>query len=180
MSSAWWLGDTAMLGLSVHSQTVRNLQRRPRVVLNLVDSSMVDAIDRLAMLTGRSDVPEYKRDRGYRYEPDKYGAAGLTPSHIDAETPTGVAQSQIQLEGQVRVIHDIDDADSGLRAVEVRVLRTHVDKGLLMDAHPNYIDPLRWDPLIMKLTEYFGGGQLARSSSLAKGWDMPALTSMHG
>jgi len=58
MSSAWWVGKTAMLGMSVNSQTVRNLERRPRVVLNLVDASMVDAIDRLALLTGRADVPE--------------------------------------------------------------------------------------------------------------------------
>ena len=31
MSSAWWVGQTAMLGLSVHSQTVRNLEQRPAV-----------------------------------------------------------------------------------------------------------------------------------------------------
>jgi flavin reductase (DIM6/NTAB) family NADH-FMN oxidoreductase RutF len=29
MSSAWWAGETAMLGLSVNSQTVRNLEQRP-------------------------------------------------------------------------------------------------------------------------------------------------------
>src|SRR5262249_33296172 len=37
MSSAWWVGQTAMLGLSVNSQTVRNLEQRPACVLNLVD-----------------------------------------------------------------------------------------------------------------------------------------------
>ena len=47
-------------------------------VLNLVDESMVDAIDRLALLTGRPDVPDYKRARGYSYQPDKFAAAGLT------------------------------------------------------------------------------------------------------
>lgn len=44
-----------------------------------------------------------------------------------------------------------------------------------MTHHPGYIDPLRWHPLIMKFTEYFTGGELARPSSLAKGWDMPPL-----
>ena len=39
MSSAWWVGKTAMLGLSVHSQTVRNLEQRPACVLNLVEDS---------------------------------------------------------------------------------------------------------------------------------------------
>ncbi|HVQ94206.1 MAG TPA: flavin reductase family protein [Mycobacteriales bacterium] len=175
MSSAWWVGQTAMLGLSVNSQTVRNLQQRPRLVLNLVDASMVDAVDRLALLTGRPDVPDYKRARGYTHEPDKYRAAGLTPTMFDAGSPTGVAESLIQLEGQVRAIHDIDEDDSGLRAIEARIVRTHVDEALLMDGHPNYIDPLRWHPLIMKFTEYFAGGELARPSSLAKGWEMPAL-----
>ena len=175
MSSAWWLGHTAVLGLSVNSQTVRNLRQRPQVVLNLVDAAMVDAVDRLALLTGRSDVPEYKRARGYRFEPDKYAAAGLTAAHLGPTSPTGVAESPIQMEGRVKVIHDIDDADSGLHAIEVRILRTHVDESLLMATHPNYIDPLRWDPLIMKLTEYFAGGSIARPSSLARGWDMPPL-----
>src|SRR5215471_356270 len=55
MSSAWWVGKTAMLGLSVNSQTVRNLEQRPWCVLNLVDGGMVDAIDRIALLTGRPD-----------------------------------------------------------------------------------------------------------------------------
>jgi flavin reductase (DIM6/NTAB) family NADH-FMN oxidoreductase RutF len=179
MSSAWWVGQTAMLGLSVNSQTVRNLEQRPQVVLNLVDASMVDAVDRLALLTGRRDVPEYKQARGYTYQPDKYRAAGLTPASFDPGTPTGVAESLVQMQGRVQNIHDIDDADSGLRALEVRILRTHVDESLLMDQHPNYIDPLRWDPLIMKFTEYFAGGAIARPSSLARGWDMPPLQREH-
>jgi flavin reductase (DIM6/NTAB) family NADH-FMN oxidoreductase RutF len=175
MSSAWWVGSTAMLGLSVNSQTVRNLERDPRTVLNLVDASMVDAVDRLALLTGRADVPEYKRARGYTYKPDKYRAAGLTPAMFDPESPAGVAESLIQMEGRVQAIHDIDEDGSGLRALEVRVLHTHVDESMLMANHPNYIDPLRWHPLIMKFTEYFAGGELARPSSLAQGWGMPQL-----
>lgn len=175
MSSVWWVGHTAMLGLSVNSQTVRNLQQRPHLVLNLVDGSMVDAVDRLALLTGRPDVPDYKADRGYTYQPDKYRAAGLTPVSFGPESPTGVAESLIQMQGRVQRIHDIDEDDSGLRALEVKVLHTHVDENLLMTHHPDYIDPLRWHPLIMKFTEYFVGGELARPSSLAKGWDMPQL-----
>jgi hypothetical protein len=73
-------------------------------------------------------------------------------------------------------MHEIDGAGSGLRALEVAVLRTHVDDGLLMTGHQNYIDPLRWNPLFMKFTEYFSDAALTRPSSLARGWDMPALT----
>jgi flavin reductase (DIM6/NTAB) family NADH-FMN oxidoreductase RutF len=177
MSSAWWVGETAMLGMSAQSQTVRNLEKRPLCVLNLVDAGMVDAIDRLALLTGRPDVPGYKRARGYTYEPDKFTAAGLSRARFGDGSPDGVAESPIQLEGRVRVIHEIDEQGSGLRALEVTVLRTHVDEGLLMDDHPTYIDPLRWNPLFMKFTEYFSGATLTRPSSLARGWDMPQVTS---
>ena len=51
------------------------------------------------------------------------------------------------MEGKVQAIHDIDGPDSGLRALEVAVLHTRVDEGLLMANHQNYIDPLRWNPL---------------------------------
>jgi flavin reductase (DIM6/NTAB) family NADH-FMN oxidoreductase RutF len=175
MSSAWWLGKTAMLGLSASSQTVRNLEQRPACVLNLADAAMVDAVDRLALLTGRPDVPDYKRARGYRYEPGKFTAARLTRAPFGAGLPCGVAESRIQLEGRVRAVHQIDGPESGLRALEVPVSRTHVDDSLLMAGHPGYIDPLAWDPLLMKFTEYFSGAELARPSSLARGWDMPAL-----
>jgi flavin reductase (DIM6/NTAB) family NADH-FMN oxidoreductase RutF len=136
---------------------------------------MVDAIDRLALLTGRPDVPEYKQARGYTYEPDKFTAAGLTPAPLGEQMPAAVAESPIQMEGQVQNIHPIDGADSGLLALEVSVLRTHVDESLLMTDHPNYIDPLAWNPLFMKFTEYFTNATLSRPSSLARGWDMPAL-----
>ncbi len=180
MSSAWWVGKTAMLGLSVNSQTVRNLRERPHCVLNLVDEAMVDAIDQLALLTGRSDVPDYKLARGYSYEPDKFAAAGLTPAALRPGMPAGVTESPIQMEGLVQAMHEIDGPDSGLLAIEVAVLHTHVDECLLMANHPNYIDPLRWNPLFMKFTEYFSGASLTRPSSLARGWDMPQVDAAAG
>jgi flavin reductase (DIM6/NTAB) family NADH-FMN oxidoreductase RutF len=176
MSSAWWVGRTAMLGMSVNSQTVHNLAKRPECVLNLVDVSMVDAIDRLALLTGRRDVPEYKKARNYRYESDKFAAAGLAPVRLTDDGPLGVAESPIQMQSVVRAIHDIDEPESGLRAMQAAVLATHVEENLLLSDHKDHFDALAWDPLIMKFTEYFAGGTNARSSSLAAGWGMPQLT----
>lgn len=174
MSSAWWLGHTAMLGLGAASQTLRNLQERPDCVLNLVDGPMVAAVDRLALLTGRKDVPEYKIARGYRYEPDKFRASGLTAMVCTLAPVMAIAESPINLEARVQAIHSIESADSGLMALEVLVSRTRVDEDLLLTDHPSYIDPLCWDPLIMKFTEYFAGGRPAYPSSLARGWRMPS------
>jgi flavin reductase (DIM6/NTAB) family NADH-FMN oxidoreductase RutF len=86
-----------------------------------------------------------------------------------------VAESLIQMEGRVETIREIDGPDSGLRALEVAVVRTHVDESMLMANHPTYIDPLSWNPLFMKFTEYFTGATLSRPSSLARGWDMPPV-----
>lgn len=173
MSSAWWLGNTAMLGMSVNSQTVRNLSDRPDVVLNLVDSAMVGAVDRIALLTGRVDVPEYKQARGYTYEPDKFAAAGLTPASADDPAkPAAIAESLVHLEGRVRTMHPIGE-DAGARAMEVDITATYVDDDLMMTEHPTHIDAQRWDPLIMKFTQYFGRGSVLQHSTLADGWDIP-------
>jgi flavin reductase (DIM6/NTAB) family NADH-FMN oxidoreductase RutF len=183
MSSAWWLGNTAILGMSLHSQTVANLTRRPSLVLNLVDPMLTAAVDRLALLTGHPEVPEYKQARGYTFAADKFQAAGLTPVSSRAGVddgdstagprPAAVAESLIHLEGQVRRIHEIDEPGSGLRALEVAVTGTWVDEDLMMTDHPTYIDAQRWDPLIMKFTQYFAGGSVVQPSSLAHGWNVP-------
>ncbi len=174
MSSAWWLGYTAMLGMGTSAQAVKNLTERPEVVLNLVDPDMVAALDRIALLTGSEQMSDAKRARGYRYEPDKFAAAGLTREPGELVDVDAVQESPINLEGRIVNIHDIGGTDSHLCALEMKVERVHVREDLLM-SNDRYIDPLRWDPLIMKFTEYFAGGAPAYESSLARGWQMPPM-----
>jgi flavin reductase (DIM6/NTAB) family NADH-FMN oxidoreductase RutF len=174
MSSAWWLGYTAMLGLGTSAQTVKNLTVRREIVLNLVAPDMVAALDRIALLTGSEQMSAAKRDRGYRYEPDKFAAGGLTREPSGIPGLDGVAESPINLEGRIEVIHEIGGPDSHLCALEMTVERVRVREDLLMN-NDRYIDPLRWDPLIMKFTEYFAGGAPAYPSSLARGWKMPPM-----
>jgi flavin reductase (DIM6/NTAB) family NADH-FMN oxidoreductase RutF len=144
-------------------------------VLNLVDGSQVEQLDRIALLTGRRDVPAYKAARGYRYAGDKFHAAGLTRAPFADGGPDGVAECGIQLQGRVRDVRPIDEADSGLRALEVAIEQVHVDEALLLPGHRDHFDAQAWDPLIMKFTEYFAGGHSAHPSSLARGWGMPPL-----
>jgi flavin reductase (DIM6/NTAB) family NADH-FMN oxidoreductase RutF len=177
MSSAWWLGYTAMLGMGTSAQTVKNLTERPEAVLNLVDPSMVAALDRIALLTGSKEMSDAKRARGYRYEPDKFAAAGLTREPSELVDVDAVRESPINLEGRIEAIHEIGGSGSHLCALEMKVERVHVREDLLM-SNDRYIDPLRWDPLIMKFTEYFAGGAPAYPSSLARGWQMPPMVSL--
>jgi len=173
MSSAWWVGESCMLGLDETSKTTENLSRTRECVLNLPSSAMVEAVDRLALLTGSRIVPAHKLMKKYRYEPDKFGAAGLTPWPSDEVTPPRVAECPINLEARVDRIHPFAEEGSGVVAVDVRIVRVHVEEALLMPGHRRYIDPDKWDPLIMKFLEFYGGGVNVHSSRLAHGWAAP-------
>ncbi|MFI5729204.1 flavin reductase family protein [Kribbella sp. NPDC051587] len=174
MSSAWWLGYHAMLGMGTSAQTVKNLVDRPEIALNLVDPAMVAALDRIALLTGSEEMSDAKRARGYRYEPDKFAAAGLSRTTGALTGLDLVAESPITMEGRIEAIHQIGAADNHLCALAMKVEQVQVEEDLLM-SNDRYIDPLAWDPLIMKFTEYFAGGVPAYESSLARGWEMPKL-----
>jgi len=84
MSSAWWLGWNCMLGLGAKGHTAQNLQREKECVLNLPSVALVEAVNRLARLTGSNPVPPHKQAMGYRHAKDKLGAARLTacPSEL--------------------------------------------------------------------------------------------------
>jgi flavin reductase (DIM6/NTAB) family NADH-FMN oxidoreductase RutF len=171
MSSAWWLDQSCLLGLSDNAHTAANLHRERECVLNLPSSSMVDSVDRIALTTGRRDVPEYRRRIGYRYEADKFALGGLTRQPSELVRPPRIAECPIQLECRLTTSHPVGD---GATAFEVEVLRTHVEESLLVPG-THYVDPQRWDPLIMKFCEFFGGGENVHPSRLAEGWRMPAL-----
>ena len=72
MSSAWWLGQTCMLGLGQSSKTVENLLREGECVLNLPSSDMVEAVDKLACTTGKNPLPEHKTKMGFKFIKNKF------------------------------------------------------------------------------------------------------------
>jgi flavin reductase (DIM6/NTAB) family NADH-FMN oxidoreductase RutF len=182
ISSVFWLGWRAMLGFENASQTAQNLLRTGEIVINLVADDQVDAVNNLSMLTGSNPVPDGKSLRGYRYEPDKFGVAGLTP--IDSETvrPPRARECPVQMEAElVQAIPAMaDDYDytqheraaectlSGILCFEVRIKRVHVDPAILMPDNPNHVDPNAWRPLIMSFCRYYGLGTELVESELAR------------
>jgi len=172
MSSAWWLGDQCMLGMNTGSQTTINLLRERECVLNLPSPELAGAVDRLALLTGASTMSPHKVEKGYRYEPDKFGAAGLTPSAADVVAAPLVAECPIQLECEQVSAAPFNHGSS--TAHTVRVVRSHADEQLIVPG-TSHIDPRRWDPLIMKFCEFFGGGSQVRPSRLAEAWQIPPM-----
>jgi flavin reductase (DIM6/NTAB) family NADH-FMN oxidoreductase RutF len=160
MSSAWWLGWRAMLGLQTASQTPQNMIRTGQCVLNLASPQQADAVNRLARLTGTESIPELKQKLSYTYEPRKFEAAGLTPIASQTVAAPRVLECPIQLEAVVAARHDImadDPQVAGLiSAFEVRITRVHVHPSMLMEGKENRIDPAKWQPLIMNFQKLYG------------------------
>jgi flavin reductase (DIM6/NTAB) family NADH-FMN oxidoreductase RutF len=172
MSSAWWLGQSAMLGLGNAAQTTKNLLRERECVLNLASSAMAGAVDRLALLTGSPVVPPRKMRQGYRYEPDKFAVAGLTEQASQLVAAPRVAECPIALECVVSNAVPFGAPEPRATAFEVTVVRAHVAAELIIPG-TEYVDPIAWDPLIMKFCEFFGEADNLHHSRLADGWRMP-------
>jgi flavin reductase (DIM6/NTAB) family NADH-FMN oxidoreductase RutF len=124
MSSAWALGWTVMLGLGAEGKTIENLARTGECVLNFPPDTLAPAVERLAPLTGKYPVPADKRAQ-FRYEPDKFGAAELTPIPSLEVAPPRVAECPLQMEGRMRGAHAIGRREDGVMAVEIAVVRVH-------------------------------------------------------
>jgi flavin reductase (DIM6/NTAB) family NADH-FMN oxidoreductase RutF len=165
-----------MLGLGQMGQTSDNLIRTRECVINLPSEDHVTHVDRLALTTGKNPVPERKSQWGYRYEPDKFGIAGLTPVASQSVTPPRVLECPIQMEG---IVHDFRPFGKNVNAnvFEVHIVKLHVDENLLLEngSRP-HIDPVRWRPLIMSFCRFFGLGGEVHPSRLAESDFMKFVT----
>ena len=172
MSSAWWLGRSAMLGFGARSQTPANILRTGECVLNLPSVEQVAAVNKLARTTGSDPVPPHKLAMGYRHERDKFGVAELTMLDSDVVRAPRVAECPVHLEAVLEGTHALAQSDDlrrgNLVALEVRVVRVHVDSALRMDGYEDRIDPRKWRPLIMSFCEFFGLGDVVHPSTLAQ------------
>jgi flavin reductase (DIM6/NTAB) family NADH-FMN oxidoreductase RutF len=171
MSSVFWLGWRAVLGLSAASQTAQNLLRHPEAVINLPSADMADQVDRLALTTASDPVPAYKEQRGYRHERAKFVRAGLTPLASETVSPLRAGECPVQLEARIEATHSIAAEDDALRGkiltFEARILRVHLHAAILLEGNPDRVDPDKWRPLIMSFQKFYGLGEQVRPSTLA-------------
>ncbi|AOK18617.1 flavin reductase [Burkholderia cepacia] len=160
ISSAFWLGWRGVIGIAASSQTTRNLMRTGECVLNLPSSAQADAVDRIARTTGSSPVPASKAARGYVFEPDKFGTAGLTATASQTVAPPRALECPVHMEAVVAARHGLaEDSPDGRERIcvfELRIQRVHVHPDLLMDGHADRIDPDKWSPLIMSFQKFYG------------------------
>ncbi|MEQ0564137.1 flavin reductase family protein [Amycolatopsis sp. NEAU-NG30] len=172
MSSAFWLGWRAVLGLGARSKTARNLRRTGECVLNLPSDALAPAVDRLALTTGSDPVPPGKQERGYFHVADKFGRAGLTPVPSETVAPPRVAECPVAMEAVVSAVHPVADEDpaqrGGILAFEVRVQRVFVHDSIRLPGSDDHIDPDAWRPLIMSFQKLYGLGPQVHPSTLAR------------
>ena len=160
MSSAWALGQVVVLGLGTSGQTLLNLRSRPDVVINLPGPELWTSVEKLAPLTGRSEVPESKRP-AFRSEREKFKVANLHHEPSLLVRPPRVAECIIQLEARVRDIRL--DSQSNFCIVQAVVLKVHASSDIVVSG-TNHVDPAAWSPLIYNFRHYFGlGEELGRS-----------------
>ncbi len=172
MSSVFYLGWRAVLGLAASSKTTQNLRRTGQCVLNLPSADLVGAVNRLARTTGSDPIPAGKLQKGYRTERDKFGLSGLTPVPAETVAPPRVLECPVQLEAVLEAAHGIAEEDAAVRGrlvnIEVRVQRVHLAESILLDGRPDRVDPDKWRPLIMSFQQFYGLGAQLHDSTLAQ------------
>ncbi|HEY1165943.1 MAG TPA: flavin reductase family protein [Chitinophaga sp.] len=172
MSSIFWLGWRCMLGLAAPSKTTQNIIRNGECVLNLPSVHLAGAVNRLARTTGSDPVPEGKQKKGYRYEKEKFRLAGLTPIPSETIDAPRVLECPVQMEARVAAVHGIADDEPQQRGrivtIEMRIQRVYLDDSIVMNDHPNRVDPDKWRPLIMSFQQFYGLGAQVHYSTLAE------------
>lgn len=156
MSSFWGLGWTLVLGILDDTKTKENLARHAECVVNLPSPEMWQQVEKLAPLTGKNPVPDEKAKQ-FRFEKDKFTAAGLTTTASEVVKPLRVAECPVQMEARVSNLHSLSGKRLGELgggvAAEVEVVRVHVREEYIKNER--YIDPAKWSPLIYNFRHYF-------------------------
>ena len=172
ISSVFWLGWRCIIGISAFSKTTENILRSGECVLNLPSADQAAMVNRLAKTTGSNPVPEGKKLKGYKYEPNKFSIAGVTPVKAGKVRAPLVQECPVQLEAKLVVTNKLaaDDVlqNGRILTIELRIVNVHVQESLLMDGYINRIDPDKWRPLIMSFQKFYGLGPELHYSTLAE------------
>lgn len=172
ISSAFWLGWRCVIGIGTNTKTSANILRTRECVLNLPSVDQVDAVDRLAKLTGCNPVPERKWEKGYRYELNKFETANLTAMASEIVAAPGVRECPVQLEAILAAVNTIADDDEVLKnrivSYELKIVKIRVDDSITVVGDVNRIDPDKWRPLIMNFQHFYGLGKRIHESRLAQ------------
>ncbi|QSR45207.1 flavin reductase family protein [Aeromonas dhakensis] len=148
ISSSWSLSNNIVIGLSLNSKAIENIENCPEVVLNIASDNLSDNIESIAKFTGKDPVPSEKT--GFNYCGDKFSLGGFTEQESCTVKPSRIQECLIQVECTVEHI----TKRNNFAIVELRVSHVHVDTSLLKQ--DDIIDADLWSPLIYNFRSYHG------------------------
>jgi len=158
--------------MSRSSKTIENLVRTNECVLNLPGVHQVNAVNRLALTTGRAKVPLGKQEKGYSYVANKFEISGLTPMDSEVVSTPGILECPVSLEAIVKQVHPIGEDSEKMKGrivtVELEIVNVRVHSELLKEGKSDQIDPDKWRPLIMSFQHFYGLGKQVHPSRLAQ------------
>ncbi|NQD70643.1 flavin reductase family protein [Sphingobacterium shayense] len=168
ISSIFWLGWRAIIGISTSSKTTENILRTRECVLNLPSINQIDAVNRLALTTGSNPVPSGKLQKGYIHVKNKFSISQLTPMISETVLPPRIKECPVQMEALMESYHGIakdDEVQVGkIITIELRIKRVYIDELLLLEGCPNKVNPNKWSPVIMSFQQFYGlSNQLSNS-----------------
>ncbi|MEH6343971.1 MAG: flavin reductase family protein [Bermanella sp.] len=173
ISSIWWLGHSCMIGLDGSSKTTENIQRNGECVLNLPSADLVEGVNNIAKTTGRKNIPLHKKALGYRYESNKFKAAGFTEQDSIVVTAPRVKECPVQLEATLSKVIPFGESNPKMAipsvAFELNIEKVHVAEALLTHPDKSYVDPDKWHPMIMSFRKFYSTGSYIHASALAQG-----------
>ncbi len=159
LSSIWWLGWSAMVGLDATSKTTENLIRTGECVINMPSPDVVDAVDRIARTTGSKNVPLHKKSLGYSYVKDKLSRTNLTPEQSQIVKPPRIRECRVQMEARLANIYPFAENDDKMaipsRAMELEIMKIYAHEDILTGKKKEYVNPDKWHPLIMNFRKYY-------------------------
>ncbi|MBP1973177.1 flavin reductase family protein [Cohnella thailandensis] len=156
LSSSWALGNCLVLGLGLEGKAIENLKNRPECVVNVPSSDLWTRVEALAPLTGKNPVPEYKLQNSFRYEKDKFTAAGFTSQGSEHVQPDRILECPLQIECEARNIR-IPEHNPSFAIVEAEAVVVHAHENIVINE--NHVNTKEWNPLIYNFRHYFGLGQ---------------------
>ncbi len=97
---------------------------------------------------------------GYIHVKDKFEHSGLSPQESEIVLPPRIKECPVQMEAELVEAHemmsDVQEKKGAVLALELKVLRVHVEDELRLEGFENRVDVERLRPLFMVFQEFFG------------------------
>ncbi len=152
VSSAWSLGQEMVIGIGLGGKCIQNLAQEKLFIASLPTPEIWESVERIADTTGHSDMPDWKKQMGYRHCANKFAEAGFTPVSYKKFKAAAISECPIHVLLSVSNI----SLRSSFAIVEAHIEQIYVHESLESNGR---INELKWHPLLYKFRQYSSVGE---------------------